>query len=440
MHILFLLDYYHPHLGGAETLFEHLITWLLAEWYIISLVTTKHSPDIASIEKQGNLTIYRVWSTRTNFMRYWFWKWLEILIKSKKEKKYFRLFLEKILHIDFTKNKNLSPVDLIWTTTYTAALPARLLGFFCNIKVGITVHELFGKLWFRYKTWFSAIISYLYEKYVVRLNFAAYHAVSRYTANTLRVFAGIPDDRIHMIYNGIDHKFWSIKNVDKKRVEQMKKIYGLEGKIVFMYFGHSGPSKWLDVLLDAIPYIIKNHSSVVFILNIIHASRDQEIRNKIQKIIQDLQIQEKKENDKKNFLTSKEKIQNSIILFNGLIKKDLLYKLVMSDCIIVPSLSEWFWFAAAEVSSLKKPLLVSTAGALPEVVSWFVRWINPGNIEDIITGIEEFIAIKKNWLQQWEKNIPKNTTFTYIPPKKFYWHDTIQKFIFLIETICKKSY
>lgn len=363
MHILFLLDYYKPHLGGAETVFEHIIQRLLGHGHTISVITTKHDPKLPDVETDKLCTIYRVGSTRKNFMRY---GWLQ----GKKICKQ-------------------TPVDVIHTTTYSAAVPARMLGRAFGIRTLITVHEVFGKLRYTYK-WRKGLFFFLFEKILINLRFDVYHCVSWYTYNCLRITYGIPDAKLHMIYNGVDEEFWNPHTVDQDTVTQLRHMYGFDDKFVVMYFGHSGTSKWLDYLIDAIPSLVERMPNIVVVLNIIHAQRDAEIQAKLQRI----------------------GCEKHIVQFHGLLKKDLLHKVATVDCVIVPSLSDGFGLVAAEVSALEKPLIVSGVAALPEVVSGTIRRLQPASSHDILEAVHDM---------QQKKNIVQ------LPKKHFLWNESVKK-------------
>ena len=74
MEILFLLDYYIPHRGWIENVFEHLINGLLDKWYKITLITSHFDNELEEYEKSWNLTIYRVWKWRKWIFFKWFFK------------------------------------------------------------------------------------------------------------------------------------------------------------------------------------------------------------------------------------------------------------------------------------------------------------------------------------------------------------------------------
>jgi hypothetical protein len=51
----------------------------------------------------------------------------------------------------------------------------------------------------------------------------AYHCVSLYTLNSLRIHYGLPDKKLHLIYNGVDTDFWNAKQVKADTLTERKK-------------------------------------------------------------------------------------------------------------------------------------------------------------------------------------------------------------------------
>ncbi|MBU1758451.1 glycosyltransferase [Patescibacteria group bacterium] len=52
-----------------------------------------------------------------------------------------------------------------------------------------------------------------------------YHCVSRYTMNSLRIYYGVPDQKLKMIYNGVDYEFWDPDKVSKDQIALLRKKY-----------------------------------------------------------------------------------------------------------------------------------------------------------------------------------------------------------------------
>ena len=90
---------------------------------------------------------------------------------------------------------------------------------------------------------------------------------------------------------------------------------------------------------------------------------------------------------------------------------ELWYYILAHDIVVVPSLAEWFWFAAAEVCALDKELVVTNIGSLPEVVSGKINFVEPADSR----SIEEWI------LNFYHKN------FLSIEKKEFFWSDNVEK-------------
>jgi glycosyltransferase involved in cell wall biosynthesis len=109
----------------------------------------------------------------------------------------------------------------------------------------------------------------------------AYHCVSLYTLNSLRIHYGLTDQKLHLIYNGVEADFWNMQHVPQSAITHWQTTYGREGKYVLLYYGHSGVSKGIDFLVEAIPEILKNNPDSMLIFNLIPAKRDKEMKARI---------------------------------------------------------------------------------------------------------------------------------------------------------------
>ena len=134
-------------------------------------------------------------------------------------------------------------IDLIHTSTYGGALPGAILARLFNKKIILTVHEIFAALRYRFKSPLSARIYRNLERVIFRFRYDAYHCVSRYTMNALRVVYGIQDHKLHMIYNGVDTEFWDANKVGEAEKISRRAEHGWEDRFVVLYYGHAGKSK-----------------------------------------------------------------------------------------------------------------------------------------------------------------------------------------------------
>ena len=366
--ILFLLDYYPPHKWWIENVFEHLINWLLEKWYKITLITSRFQDELKAYEKVWNMTIYRIWKWRKWFFFKWFFKACKIL----------------------KRNKNLK---IIHSSSYTSAIPASILAKFFHRKSIVTIHEIFGKLRKELKPRYSRRIFELFEWLMIKFPHDIYHCVSLYTLNSLRIKWWIDDEKLHLIYNWVDNDFWDIEKVKKSEINQRKEKYWWNNKFIITYYGHAWKTKWIDLLIEAIPQILKENHDSKLLFNIIPSKRSEYI---IQQI---------------NTISKKLKAEDQIQIFSWFSKEDLRIFVACADIIIAPSLAEWFWSVHSEACAMWKNLITSNLAAIPEVVSWNVVLMSPPSSKWICDAIQKI----RNWKAK------------KIPEKKFSWDEMISK-------------
>ncbi len=360
-HVLFVLDYYTPHRGWAETVFEHITHRLLARGYTITVLTSRFFPHLSVSESLDGVTVYRTWKGRFSFLFSAAWLWCKLC--------------------------RTRSIDFIHTSTYWWAIPAWIIGLFTRKKVVLTVHEVFGDLRSVYKQWPKSLLYRWFEWFIFVFRYTAYHVVSTYTLNSIRCLYHVPDKLIRLVYNGVDSDFWDIKKVSKKTLKDWRKKYGRGDRFVFLYYWHSGKSKGLDYLIEALPAIFAQYPDILFVCNLIHAKRDIETKQKIRALWYHKNIQ----------------------LFSGFSLDSLRTLVAASDCVIAPSLSEWFGSVHAEVSAIGKPLITSYVASIPEVVHGRVVFVEPQSSQAIVDAV---VKVQSN-------------DYTHIDLKKFPWEKTI---------------
>jgi len=370
-HILFVLDYFTPHRGWLETVFESIISRLLAKGYTISVLTSHFDPTLPREEKKENFHIYRIGKGRISFMFWALIKGINILKKNK-------------------------TISLIHTSTYGGAIPASILGKLFRKRVILTVHEIFGKLRKQYKWRWNGGLYRLFERMIFWFPYSIYHCVSRYTMNSIRMVYGISDNKIRMIPNGVDTSFWNPEEVNAITNKERKNAYGRNNRFVVTYYGHAGKSKGLDYLVEALPELVMVDAQLLFAFNLIDSKRTQYIKEKIRKY----------------------HLGSSVQIFDGREKEDLRTLIASSDMIVAPSLSEGFGSVHTESVAMKKPLLTTYIASIPEVVRGNVKYIPPASKREIIQAILQ----REEWIE--------NPDY-FIPQKTFSRNDTVKELITL---------
>ncbi len=376
MKILIVAEYYAPHIGGVETFFQHLAEGLAADGIEVT-VATSWLPGTKRNEVLNGVRIKRLRLPQFG-LRYWFTFCAAVPL--------WRL---------------VPRFDLVHTTTYNAALPAWIVSRLRRKKVVITVHEIWGSLWFRTirMNRLSAALHWLFEQLIIRLGFDAYVGVSEYTRNAIKAIHGTSKN-VSRIYHGIDTQLFNPLVHDGASIKAKLK---LGATFSYLYFGRTGWAKGVDTLLEAVPLICKEipDSTCVLLL-----SRDPiQPYRAIQATIARLGI------------------ERNVQLIEPLPREQLPDILSAVDCVVIPSVSEGFGFTTVESCTMGKPVAVSRAGSLPEVAWGDVHFFEPQSSEDIARAV---IAIARG-------------QHASVPPKRFEWTTAITAYEALYQTLVGTS-
>ncbi|MEY3368163.1 MAG: hypothetical protein RI973_1318 [Bacteroidota bacterium] len=347
--ILFVLENFYPNIGGVETLFKNLNDHLNRQGIQTLVLTNRLSAEHPFLEQSGGSQIYRY-----RFMNRYLFTALAFLPVLK-----------------LARN-----CDLVHTTSYNAALPALLGAKLTNKKVVVTFHEVWGKLWFElpHLSFLSKMLHFLFEWFLLKLPFDQFVAVSEFTARRL-MENGVPVHKIKVVYNGID--YGEFNDAANSVGSDLIKPDSKKDAFIYTYFGRLGISKGLDVLLGAAAALQKEipDSKLKLILPLTPTS----FLSRIKKQIQELGLQLHTE------------------LLHELPFDRLKSELLASDCVVIPSYSEGFCFAAAECAALGVPVVSSGRGALREVVSGSFLHLSQLDANSLASALTK--ASKGEWEQ-----------------------------------------
>lgn len=366
MKILFICENYYPHYGGAEVLFKNL-----AEGYVQSghqvTVLTHRLKGTAKKEILNGVAIRRIHSF---FSRYAF------------------TFSSIITAVQLARKH-----DIIQTTTFNGAPPAWVAGKLAGKLVVLTVHEVWQKKWKQITgfSWLKSKLHEMLERFIYLLPYHRYICVSEATKKDL-LQLNIRPNKVERIYNGLDYAFWDPKNINHGEIEALRKQLGLESKFVAFSWGRPGESKGFEYVIRAASAIAKEMPHAVLLL---------------------LFGATEKYNKKHQQLLAMIQGHPNIKVIPSAPYDQLRNYVALADCVIVPSLSEGFGYSAVEASALGKPLLVSDAGALPEVVSGKYRVFQRGDSDDLA---KNFIALARGEYHA-----------THL--KRFMWEDCISQYL-----------
>jgi glycosyltransferase involved in cell wall biosynthesis len=129
----------------------------------------------------------------------------------------------------------------------------------------------------------------------------------------------------------------------------------------------------VDYWVKAIPEVRKNIPHAHFVFNIIDSKRTKTIIKTIKKM----------------------GLDDAITIHQGMEIDELQRLIVASDVVVAPSLAEGFGSVVSEVSSLKKPLVTTYAGAIPEASRGEVIHVHPSSPSALVQALQDIYTRKK---------------------------------------------
>lgn len=181
-------------------------------------------------------------------------------------------------------------------------------------------------------------------------------AVSKATAEEAVRFYRLPKDRVVTIHNGID-----LPSFTDLRVEEENKEHTM------LSVGRLSWRKGYKYLIDAMPNVLSEYPNVKLLL-----ISDGDQRTPLQQHVRKLGI------------------ENSV-LFLGKVSAERLYSLYHeADVYVQPSLYEPFGIAILEAMSMRKPVVATRVGGIPEIIANEVEGllVEPGNSLQLARAIK----------------------------------------------------
>ncbi len=385
MKILVVCENYHPHLGGAEVVLKNLAEGFTKEGNQVTVVT-HHLPATAKQETHNVVVIKRVSSANSRY-----------------------LFSFTAIYRTIKEAKH---VDIIQATTFNGAFPAWIAAKIRRKPVVLIVHEVWIGKWQKI-TGFSLLKSAIHnilERLIYITNYNAYVCVSEATKRDLLAHH-IPSSKIHRIYNGFDDTFWHPQNFAKNETTKVKTQHKKEDEFLFFAWGRPGASKGFETLIDAMQELVQKQQST-----------PNQPKAKL------LLLLGSKDSYKQRYDALHQKIKDKklepyITIGDSVPYEKLGNYILAADCVVIPSLAEGFGYTTLEAASLEKPLIISDAGSLPEVVHGKHLLFKAGSVPELTNAMMKAM----------------NAEFHHKEKKSFSWNQTIKEYLNLYLSLITKK-
>ena len=186
----------------------------------------------------------------------------------------------------------------------------------------------------------------------------------------------VPSARIKVIPHGVDLAAWTAAAAEPN---DLRKTFGLEGKIIFGAAGRLFWVKGFDLLIESFADIASSREDVVLVI----AGEGSE-RGKLESIIRDRGIEE------------------NIKLIGA--RSDIASVMSSFDVLIHPSLAESFGLIYVEAMALEKPVIATPFGIAPEAIQSGVNgYIAEPQVISLRDAMKRVLAEKDRWPQVGEE-------------------------------------
>lgn len=274
----------------------------------------------------------------------------------------------------------------------------------------ITVHDLMG---LKFPDFFEGgtVVVRLFARWFIKLfvplalkRAKKIIAVSETTKKELVENLNISEDKIEVIYQGVDSFFR--KESNPQRREKIKSDFKIN-KGIILYIGNTRSYKNLPRLIKAFQIFQEEVRGFQLVIG----SGDKRNMRSLNKMISHLNLKQD-------------------VIFTGPLKdEDIITLMSSAEVFVFPSLWEGFGLPPLEAMACGLPVVASRAGSLPEVLEDAAYLVNPENEEDIANGIKEVLtnnALRKHLIQKGLERV-----------KLFFWEKTARETLGVYKVLVK---
>lgn len=283
--------------------------------------------------------------------------------------------------------------------------PCHSLPIFAKIKMIITIHDMMSFKGEYFKPISSNRVQNLIKISAKRAQKII--TVSKKSKMDIIRILKIPEDKIKVIYNGVDSEYKQIN--DKSRLDSIKEKYGINRKFI-QYIGSLKANKNIPRLIEAysrLPESILRKYALVITGG--KGWKSDEIFSKVKQL----------------------NLENNIIFTGFVDDSELPLLLNAATLLVFPSLYEGFGIPPLEAMACGVPVIASNTSSIPEVVGSAALLFDPYIVEEIFTSLHRTLTDKQLRNELIQKGFER--------VKFFSWKNTARQTLEIYEEVFKKQ-
>lgn len=353
LRVLYVLDFFHPHIGGVPTVFRNLCQEVVRLGHDVTVVTSKER-DSKKFEVWNGIKIHRFGRTREQFL------------------------LGASAYLMSSRDR----YDVVHTCTYSAMIPSFLFSSTTRTPSVISVYEVWSlKEWVEFAS-HKGPFYFLEERTLFSLPFDKYIIAAEHTRKDLREIIGVPESKMEKIMPGIDSSIFSPRA--KRDRAAFRRDHGIRNdEVIGCFVGKATVFKGIEYMLDGLEAALKKTGNKFRFVFLLSRSHESGYKNFIKRV------------------NSSKTLKDGIILAEPSAEHSFTSRLMAaSDFLVMPSLTEGFGLAVAESVSVGTPVVVTKGTCLEEIVeegknALLVRQRSGKDIEGAILRLVKDKALRR---------------------------------------------
>lgn len=215
---------------------------------------------------------------------------------------------------------------------------------------------------------------------------------SKNTMKDLQKYFNVKDDKISLVYQGVDKNlFYCINEEEKKMAEKMLRSKGIREPFI-LSVGTIEPRKNLENILHAFDKLrTRNQFNGKLVVIGMKGWMSDSIEGLIRKL----------------------ELRNRVIFMGYLSDKELLWFYNKAEAFVFPSFYEGFGFPIVEAFCCGTPVVTSNVSSCPEVAQDAALMRNPYDPEDIAEGIAQIVHDPKLKMSLIDKGFKRAEDFNF---------------------------